>query len=78
MAINARKPVSFPQYHFLIIKDHSLWLFDSGTWDETEARQIERNAKDEYGQSNIKLCTSPSDDDQVITRIVRAYNHNKR
>lgn len=70
-----RKPVSFPQYYFLLIKDHSLWLLDSGSWDFQEMKQAERDAKQEYGNNNVKLCTSPSDNEQVVTRIIRQMNH---
>lgn len=77
-SINARKPVTFPQYYFLIVREHGMWMFDNGTWDFQEVKQSEKALCDEFGKSHVKLCSSPSDDDLVVNRIVRAYNHSKR
>lgn len=76
--VSFRKPVSFSQYHFLIVKLHGLWCFDAGTWDFQEIKQLEKEACELYGKDLVKLCSSPSDDDTVTNRIVKAYNHGKR
>lgn len=55
-----------------------MWMYDSGAWDENLMHHSHKEAKQEYGANNVKLCTSPSDDENVITRIIRAYNHNMR
>lgn len=73
-----RKPVSFAQYHFLIVKLHGLWCFDCGNWDFQEIKKLEKEAQELYGKANLKLCTSPSDDERVTNRIVKEMNRNVR
>ena len=69
-----RKPVEFAQYHFLIVRFNGIWRFDSGTWEENLSHSMLMDAKKEYHQSDIKLCTSPSDNETVLTRIIKEMN----
>lgn len=73
--INIRKPVSFPMYHVLIVRSNTIWTIDNGTWDETEARRLEKEEISLSGRSNVKLVTSPTDNDIVIRKIVARFNH---
>lgn len=73
-----RKPVTFPQYHFLLVKTGGIWCLDCGTWDFQSIKQSESALCKVFDKWNVKLCSSPSDDERVITKIISAYNHNKR
>lgn len=69
-----RKPVSFSEYYFIIVKLHGFWCFDCGTWDFEESKTLEREAQKLYGKSNVKLNTSPTDDSDINNRIIKAMN----
>lgn len=73
-----RKPVSFSEYYFLVVKLHGIWCFDVGTWDYEEIRTLEHEAQKLYGKSSIKSLTSPSDDSNVTNKIVREMNRYSR
>ena len=74
--MNYRKPVSFQMYHFILVRTHGIWCFDSGTWNDIEGYKLNHDALHEYGRNNVKACTSPSDDETVLNRIVKAMNRN--
>lgn len=69
-----RKPVSFAQYHFVIVKSHGIWCLDCGSWDYEEIRTYEKETAKVEGEKNVKLCSSPSDDERVVQRIIKAMN----
>ena len=69
-----RKPVEFNQYHILLVKTHGVWCIDCEAWDESVIRQAQQTEKRFNPEHKTKIVTSPSDDDRVISRIVREMN----
>ncbi len=70
-----RKPVEFAQLNVILCRSHgSNWVMDCATWNEAEARQLEKEAKGLYGLNNVKLVTSPSDNETVLARIIKEMN----
>lgn len=69
-----RKPSTYAQYSFLLIKTGRIWCIECGSWDETEMKIVERENVKSLGRARVKLCTSPSDDDLIVQRIIKETN----
>jgi hypothetical protein len=69
-----RKPLSFNQYYFLLVKSHGLWCFDCGSWDENIILRAQREEKRVNPYNQCKVCTAPSDDEKIYTRIIFEMN----
>jgi len=69
-----RRPVSFQQYYVLLVRSHGYWEIDSQSWNENEIEHAKREEKRLNPQNQVKIITSPSDNEEVITRLVREMN----
>jgi len=69
-----RNNLAFNQYHFLLVRTGRIWCFDCGSWDKDTVRAAQIADKRDNPKSQSIMCTSPSDDDTVIQRIIKAYN----
>ena len=69
-----RKPVTFAQYSFLLVKTGRIWEYECGSWDETEMKLVERENIEALGKARVSLCTSPSDDETIVQRIIKEMN----
>lgn len=69
-----RKPLNINLYHILLVYSHGMWMIDSHSWSESVVHQAQREEKRINPTNRTKIITSPSDDDAVITKIVREMN----
>lgn len=65
---------SFPEYHFMLVKTGRIWCLDCGSWDFQEIQAAKVKERLSNPRAQVILCTSPSDDETVIQKIIKAYN----
>lgn len=73
-----RNNLKFDMYYILLVKTHGIWCLDCGNWNENVIRHAQREENRLNPSNKTKICTSPSDNDQVVQRIVREMNRFSR
>jgi hypothetical protein len=64
----------FNEYHFMLVKSGRIWCLDFGSWDFQEVQAAKVKERLSNPKAQVILCTSPTDDDTVIQKIIKAYN----
>lgn len=73
-----RNNLKFDMYYILLVKTHGIWCLDCGNWDEIVIQHAKREENRLNPSNQTKICTTPSDNDLVVQRIVKEMNRFSR